>query len=98
MPYYYQYKESEQKNLQNLSAYLEKEDVAYVDLYRVFTEAEAVLYHRTDSHWTNQGAALANMLYPADTIIVERAECFLSDMGKILRSCREYCVRHFRQQ
>lgn len=60
MPYYYQYKESEQKNLQNLFAYLEKEGVVYVDLYRVLNEPGSILYHRTDSHWTNQGAALAS--------------------------------------
>ena len=61
MPYYYQAFRSEdsESNLTRLKHYLELEKVNYIDLYETFQEQEEVLYHTTDSHWNNKGAALA---------------------------------------
>lgn len=59
MPYYYQYRVNEESNLSGLLPVLEAEGVNYVDLQQVFQDTQEVLYHRTDSHWTNRGAALA---------------------------------------
>ena len=57
MPYYYR---QIQKNgeLELLQEKLEEAGVAYADLKQAFSEEEQVLYHRLDSHWNNQGAAL----------------------------------------
>lgn len=46
-------------NAVRLRPYLEEYGVNYVDLFSVFTERGEVLYYRTDSHWTECGAALA---------------------------------------
>ena len=59
MPYYDQVKESDEKNLTALLKELDLEKVHYTDLYPEFAEAGKVLYHKTDSHWTNEGAAIA---------------------------------------
>lgn len=59
MPYYDQIKSSEQKNLMALMEELNRENVSYIDLYTTFTQTEKILYHKTDSHWSNEGAALA---------------------------------------
>lgn len=59
MPYYNQYKVSEEKNLENLYGMLDKEKVAYLNLYELFSDSEEILYHKTDSHWNNKGAAIA---------------------------------------
>ena len=64
MPYYDSRKVSDKKNLTRIRSWLEKEGVQYVDLYRVLSEQEEVLYHKRDSHWNNKGAALA-----ADTLL-----------------------------
>lgn len=40
--------------------YLEQEGVNYADLFSVFRAHANVLYYKTDSHWTNRGAALAH--------------------------------------
>ncbi len=64
MSYYASLKASEEKNLERIKPWLEREGVSYVDLYQVFSEQEEVLYHKRDSHWNNQGAALA-----ADTLL-----------------------------
>jgi hypothetical protein len=60
MPYYDSLKVSDEKNLTRLKAYLEQENVSYADLYEAFGEQSEVLYHKKDSHWNNQGAALAS--------------------------------------
>lgn len=39
---------------------LEGEGVPYADLFGPLGEAEETLYHETDSHWTNKGAALGH--------------------------------------
>lgn len=64
MPYYDRVKVSDEKNLNNLVPFLEKEGVNYVDLFSTLQSQEEVLYHERDSHWTNKGAALA-----ADTLM-----------------------------
>ena len=46
-------------NAVKLRPYLEKYGVHYVDLFPVFEENGELLYYRTDSHWTDRGAALA---------------------------------------
>ena len=40
--------------------YLGQEGVNYADLFSVFRAHANVLYYKTDSHWTNRGAALAH--------------------------------------
>lgn len=59
MPYYNSLKVTENNNLARLVPYLEKEGVAYADLYQAFQEEDEVLYHKRDSHWNNKGAAFA---------------------------------------
>lgn len=59
MPYYYKCRASDEKNLENLTGWLEKEGVSNVNLYDLFETQDEVLYHKRDSHWNNKGAALA---------------------------------------
>ena len=51
-------------DIDRLVPLLEAQGVAYADLFAPFREQyqeeERVLYHATDSHWTNRGAALAH--------------------------------------
>ena len=42
-----------------LGPLLVEHGVAYVDMFELFGGREETLYYRTDSHWTNRGAALA---------------------------------------
>ena len=37
-----------------------RQGVNYADLFSVFRAHANVLYYKTDSHWTNRGAALAH--------------------------------------
>ena len=46
-------------NWERLKPLLDKEGVAYVDLFEVLGNAESRLYYLRDSHWTNKGALLA---------------------------------------
>lgn len=59
MPYYYQIKVSDGRNIDKLKTAMESEGVNYVDLYGIFEYQDDTLYHRRDSHWNNKGAALA---------------------------------------
>ncbi len=59
MPDYYQPSRQDNSNLKRLKKYLLEEQVAYIDLYEYFQKDGRVLYHKTDSHWNNEGAALA---------------------------------------
>lgn len=43
-----------------LAQALELEGVVYANLFQRFSQEEEVLYHKTDSHWTYKGAALAH--------------------------------------
>ena len=61
------YRRERERNIENgraesdferLLPYLEAEGVHYIDLDRLFSEQEAVLYYRKDSHWNNEGARL----------------------------------------
>jgi len=61
----------ETSNLNRLYELLDEKQVNYVNLHEIFRtqmsrsqSSEAPLYFRTDSHWTNRGAALA-----ADTLL-----------------------------
>lgn len=47
-------------NYELVAQYLQEYDVNYADLFTFFSEQDEVLYLRTDSHWTNRGAALAH--------------------------------------
>lgn len=60
MPYYYQPFRNGKSNMERLKKYLQAEQVNYVDLYAFFSSREEVLYHKTDSHWNQAGAALAS--------------------------------------
>lgn len=59
MPYYYQGYRQEENNFSRIQPWLASEGVNYVDLYGPLAERDEVLYHKTDSHWNNQGAAVA---------------------------------------
>ena len=60
MPYYDSLKVTTDSNLMRLKPYLEKEGVAYADLWAAFEAESETLYHQRDSHWNNKGAALAS--------------------------------------
>lgn len=49
-----------QGNYERLRPLLEEYGVQYADLFTFFAKQEEVLYLRTDSHWSNRGAALAH--------------------------------------
>ncbi len=51
-------------NAERLKPYLQRCGVNYIDLFAVFDGEGETLYYRTDSHWTDRGAALA-----ADTLL-----------------------------
>ena len=59
MPYYYSEKVSEEKNIDNLEAELESQEVSYADMFTAFENTDEVLYLKRDSHWNNKGALLA---------------------------------------
>ena len=46
-------------NAERIKPYLERCGVNYIDLFSVFGAEGETLYYRTDSHWTDRGAALA---------------------------------------
>ncbi|MBO4449223.1 MAG: hypothetical protein J5777_01420 [Clostridiales bacterium] len=58
MPYYYK-KTDKPGNRELLVQRLKEEGIKYIDLYDTFKAEGKVLYHKTDSHWNNEGAALA---------------------------------------
>lgn len=59
MPYYYQPFRKSKGNMERLKKYLQAEGVNYIDLYEMLSSKEQILYHKRDSHWNNEGAALA---------------------------------------
>ena len=59
MPYYDQVGTGEARNIDRLEDALRTQGVHYADLFDVFEKQDQVLYHKRDSHWNNQGAALA---------------------------------------
>ncbi len=62
----------ELSNAERLKPLLDRCGVNYVDLFTVFDGEGETLYYRTDSHWTDRGAALA-------------ADALLGAMGKQTR-------------
>lgn len=58
MPYYYK-KSDKPGNRMLLGARIREAGISYIDLYDTFAKENRVLYHKTDSHWNNEGAALA---------------------------------------
>ena len=58
MPYYYK-KSDKPGNRVLLGEKIRAEGINYIDLYDTFKAEDKVLYHKTDSHWNNEGAALA---------------------------------------
>ena len=58
MPYYYK-KSDKPGNRMLLGAKIREAGISYIDLYDTFAKENRVLYHKTDSHWNNEGAALA---------------------------------------
>ena len=59
MPYYYQKKASDKKNINSLSPLLESTEINYTDLFSLFESQSETLYLKRDSHWNNKGAMLA---------------------------------------
>lgn len=59
MPYYYQPFRKGEGNIERIKEYLQAEHVNYIDLYEALRAEDQVLYHKRDSHWNNEGAALA---------------------------------------
>ena len=53
-------KESGEGNYERLRPLLDEYGVRYADLFAFFAAQDEVLYLKTDSHWTNRGAALAH--------------------------------------
>ena len=60
MPYYHKMVVTEENNRRRMQTWLEKEGVAYLDLTEALETSGQVLYHQRDSHWNNQGAAVAS--------------------------------------
>ena len=58
MPYYYQPFRTNKSNMERLKPYLQ-ERVNYIDLYERLRSENEILYHKRDSHWNNEGAAMA---------------------------------------
>lgn len=59
MPYYYKKFHGTETNLTLLYGFLNSEGVNYADLRGTLANEGKVLYHKRDSHWTNEGAAIA---------------------------------------
>ena len=85
MPYYYQPQRSGKSNLERLEAYLQAEQVNYIDLYECFQNDSRVLYHKRDSHWNNMGAAMA-----ADRILNGIGKGHLSYAGRAYTARKDF--------
>lgn len=63
MPYYYSAYRNDTNNYARLQPFLKSEGVHYADLFQPLKEKgeeeNRILYHKGDSHWNNQGAAIA---------------------------------------
>ena len=46
-------------NASRIRPMLDEYGVRYIDLFAPFSDENEILYYRTDSHWTDRGAALA---------------------------------------
>lgn len=47
-------------NYERIKPWLMEYGIHYADLFTFMSEQDEILYHKTDSHWTNRGAALAH--------------------------------------
>lgn len=73
MPYYVR-KTDEQGNASRFIRHLRQQKVRYIDLFQPLKNDTKVLYHRLDSHWTNEGASLAGeVLLDA---VKKKPDCF----------------------
>lgn len=59
MPYYKSYVVNPDHSAKLLAPYLAEQNVAYLDLFRLFEAQDEVLYLKRDSHWNRKGAFLA---------------------------------------
>ena len=59
IPYYCSGIVSDERDADRLQDALMNTDVSYCDLFSLFENEDRVLYLERDSHWTNEGAALA---------------------------------------
>lgn len=93
MPYYDRVKVSSAKNIDTLTAELEKQQVEYLDLFSLFEEQDEVLYLLRDSHWNNDGAVLAyNAIFdaldmehdPYSSVETVRAKDTVGDLNSML--------------
>lgn len=76
-----------QDDIDRLIPLLREQGVEYADLFTPFREAGQVLYHPTDSHWTNRGAALAHDTLVAALGLEGRTEWF-TQPGETLKNHR----------
>ena len=58
MPYYFQKKADDTRNIDLLENEIEKYGISYADLFSLFEKQNEILYLKRDSHWNNKGAAL----------------------------------------
>lgn len=93
MPYYYQKKVSENKNIKSLTPLLKSKNIKYTDLFSLFNKQDEKLYLMRDSHWNNKGALLAynkimdKLNLPHNdyqTAKVSRDETEIGDLNKML--------------
>lgn len=70
-----------QDDIDRLIPLLEEQNVAYIDLFAPFRTRDEVLYHATDSHWTNRGAALAHDTL-ADALGLEDRTAWFAEPGR----------------
>ena len=64
-----------QSTAERLKPYLDEYGIHYVDLFETFSANSKTLYYATDSHWTEEGAALA-----ADRILTAAGKTMLLSM------------------
>ncbi len=93
MPARYQTRENEKSDAERFAAFLEKEGVHSLDLFRLFAEQDEVLYYARDSHWNEKGAVLVyNAMLDAlgiahedyaDVIPAETRD-YIGDLAKML--------------
>ena len=93
MPARYQTRENEKSDAERFAAFLEKEGVHSLDLFRLFAEQDEVLYYARDSHWNEKGAVLVyNAMLDAlgiahedyANVIPAETRDYIGDLAKML--------------
>lgn len=93
MPYYYQKKEDETKNMTLIAPRIKELNINYADLFQTFSEENEILYLKRDSHWNQKGAVLAyNTILDAleyehdryDTTVAVREKTEYGDLNQML--------------